>query len=226
MTKVGVVIPAAGKGERAKGKIPKQFQEIVGVPMLLRTLRPFSAHPLVEQIVVALPADVADDAPEWLATLIGERLHVVPGGATRADSVYSGLMQLRDECDTVVVHDAARPFVSRETIDAVIEVAGGGLGAVACVPVTDTLKRTVDGTSVVETVNREGLWRAQTPQGFPLVMLRAAYDAAGAGAYAFTDEGSIAEAMGADVRIVPDAPLNFKVTTPEDFLIAEALAER
>ncbi len=194
--------------------------------MLLRTLWPFSAHPSVEEIVVALPVDVVNAPPDWLSTLLGERLRVVPGGATRADSVYAGLARLRDDCDIVLVHDAARPFVSRETIDAVVEVAAGGRGAVPCIPLTDTVKRTVDDANVVETVNRDGLWRAQTPQGFPRAMLRAAYDAAGARAHSFTDEASMAEANGAIVCVVRDAPSNIKVTLPEDFIIAEALATR
>ncbi len=226
MRKVCVVIPAAGRGERAGGNVPKQFREIAGVPMLLRTLRPFSAHPSVEDIVIALPADVAETPPDWLATLLGKRLHVVAGGATRANSVYAGLARLRNDCDIVLVHDAARPFVRRETIDAVVEVAASGFGAVPCIPLADTIKRTVDGVRVVETVDRDGLWRAQTPQGFPRTMLRAAYDAAGARASSFTDEASMVEANGAIVCVVPDMPSNIKVTSPEDFLFAEALATR
>lgn len=223
---VGVLLPAAGQGERAGAGELKQFRPICGVPMLLRAVRPFAQHPRVRQIVVALPAGFAARPPAWLKDLIGRRLQVVAGGATRADSVALALERLDPVCRIVLVHDAARPFVSQGTIDAVIHSAEAGAGAVAAVPVGDTLKR-VDGAGerVLETVDRRGLWRAQTPQGFPRVVLEEAYARRGEAADV-TDDAQLVERLGQAVVVIPDHTTNIKVTTAEDFMLAEALASR
>ncbi|HLQ21907.1 MAG TPA: 2-C-methyl-D-erythritol 4-phosphate cytidylyltransferase [Gemmatimonadales bacterium] len=220
-------MPAAGRGERAGTGEPKQFRPIAGVPMLLRAIRPFAQHPRVREIVVALPSEFAAAPPPWLSGVAGDRLRLVAGGLTRAGSVRAGLAALSVECRIVLVHDAARPFVAPETVEAVIARAMAGVGAVAAVPVADTLKR-VNGARVAETVARQGLWRAQTPQGFPRELLERAYQAWGlapAGADV-TDDASIVEAAGLPVEVVVDRTTNFKITTPEDFAMAEALATR
>jgi 2-C-methyl-D-erythritol 4-phosphate cytidylyltransferase len=220
---VGVLVPAAGRGERAGEGAPKQFRAIAGVPMLLRSIRPFAQHPRVRTIVIALPADAAADPPAWLAPVLGERLRVVAGGATRAASVRAALAALEPACQIVLVHDAARPFVSPAEIDGVIAAAERGAGALAAIPVSDTLKRSADGRLVAQTAPREGLWRALTPQGFPRSLLERAYQAAG-DALDATDDAGIVEALGAPVVLVPGRTTNIKVTTPEDFAMAEALA--
>src|SRR5947207_13339724 len=171
---------AAGAGVRAGPGEPKQFRPILGVPMLLRALRPFTSHPEVRQVIIVLPPGYADRPPEWLGKLRGDSVGLVAGGAQRADSVRAGLQALRSDTAVVLVHDAARPFVSRGTIDAVIARARAGVGAVAAVPASDTLKEIGEGPHrptprILHTVNRERIWRAQTPQGFPRQMLRDAY---------------------------------------------------
>ena len=225
---VGVLIAAAGQGERAGAGEPKQFRLIRGAPMLLRSIRPFARHPRVREIVIALPAESASDPPEWLASLASDRLRFVAGGATRAESVKAALDVIDPGCATVLVHDAARPFVAPEIVDAVIACADTGTGALPAIPVSDTLKRTLPESSrVAETVRRAGLWRAQTPQGFPRSMIEAAYERAAAGeVLSFTDEASLVEAAGFPVEIVPGGDRNIKVTTEEDFALAELLAGR
>lgn len=221
----GVVLVAAGAGLRAGPGEPKQFRPILGVPMLLRSLRPFTSHPAVTQVVVVLPPAHARQPPDWLARLAGERLTLAPGGAERADSVLAGLRALRPDAAVVLVHDAARPFVNRATIDAVMTRARAGVGAVAAVPVGDTVKDVDQDRRVRRTIPRDGLWRAQTPQGFPRAMLEAAFARPAAGAAAPpTDDAELVERAGFPVEVVPDASQNFKVTTPEDFRVAEALA--
>jgi len=129
-------------------------------------------------------------------------------------------------CATVLVHDGARPLVSRETIDAVIAAAARGVGAVAAVPLGDTLKEVEEGASslVVErTIPRQRLWRAQTPQGFPRALLERALQAAAADAVQGTDDAELVERIGGRVEIVPDQPSNLKLTTPADFALADAL---
>jgi len=191
--------------------------------MLLRALRPFTSHPDVALVVIAVPARVAARPPEWLATLVGERLALVAGGASRAQSVRAGLAALPAGAGVVLVHDGARPFVSRETIDAVIAKARAGVGAIAAVPLNDTVKEVVEGSRITKTVAREHLWRAQTPQGFPRDMIERAY-ALLANGDAASDDATLCERAGLPVEVVPDTAYNFKVTTADDFRIAEALA--
>jgi 2-C-methyl-D-erythritol 4-phosphate cytidylyltransferase len=226
---VGVVIPAAGRGDRAGAGEPKQFRPIAGVPMLLRAIRPFAAHPRVAEIVVALPALWAHKPPSWLAEVAGGRLRVVSGGQTRTESVLSGIAALSTACTVILIHDAARPLVSADTVDAVIRAASNGTGAVAAIPVADTLKRAdAAGERISSTVDRAGLWRAQTPQGFPRAQIEAGYRHwRDHGAPPdVTDDAALVEAAGFAVTLVPDRSTNLKVTTVDDFAIAEALAAK
>lgn len=219
----GVVIVAAGAGVRAGPGEPKQFRPILGVPMLLRALRPFTSHPDVGQVVVVLPAGFEARPPEWLGKLVGERLALVAGGATRAESVRAGLRALARDPTVVVVHDGARPFVTRETIDGVLAKARSGAGAVAAIQVSDTVKD-VEQERITKTVPRDRLWRAQTPQAFPRAMIERAYAGLGNGEATPTDDAELCERAGFAVEVVPDSPYNVKVTTADDFRIAEALA--
>ncbi len=220
---VAVVIVAAGAGARAGPGEPKQFRPILGVPMVLRALRPFLSHPQVDHVVVTLPPGHAAHPPDWLGKLAGERLRLVAGGSSRADSVRAGLAALGRPVTIVLVHDGARPFVSRETIDGVIARARTGVGAVAAVPVTDTVKDVAE-RRITRSLARERLWRAQTPQGFPRAMLEGAYAALAPGDAAPTDDAELCERAGLPVEVVPDSPHNLKVTTADDFRLAEALA--
>jgi 2-C-methyl-D-erythritol 4-phosphate cytidylyltransferase len=221
---VGVIVVAAGQGSRFGGNVPKQFLPVGGVPVLLRALRPFASHPEVAQLVVVLAPAHAERPPEFLAPLAGAGLTVVAGGAERTDSVAAGLRSLEPDCEIVLVHDGARPFVERGVIDAVIAHARAGEGAVAAVRVSDTLKEaaTDDSSLVRRTVARDRLWRAQTPQGFPRRLLERAYTPPRDPAA--TDDASLVEACGAVVRLVPDTSRNLKITTREDLALADALA--
>ncbi len=221
---VGVVVVAAGQGRRAGGDTPKQFREIAGVPMVLRAVRPFAAHPDVAEVAVVLPPDIVAAPPAWLGALQGEGVRLVAGGIERSDSVAAGLAALAPACGVVLVHDGARPFPSRSTIDAVIAEARAGRAALAAVPVSDTIKEATEaGRCVARTVPRERLWRAQTPQGFPRALLERALAGRAPGA---TDDAALVEAMGEPVVLVPDDAANLKVTTEADFILAEALARR
>jgi 2-C-methyl-D-erythritol 4-phosphate cytidylyltransferase len=215
---------AAGRGSRLGGDQPKQFIAIGGVPMVLRALRPFVSHPDVAQVALVLPPDAAARPPDFLRDALGPGLVVAAGGPERTASVAAGLAALDRGCTTVLVHDAARPFVERPVIDAVIAHARAGEGAVAALRVSDTLKEAdgVNGTRVRRTVARDGLWRAQTPQGFPRDVLERAYAAAGSAAA--TDDAALVESLGVAVHLVPDSPRNLKITTADDLVLAELLA--
>ncbi len=223
---IGVVVVAAGRSLRMGGDLPKQFRRIRGVPMLLRALRPFLAHDEVRHVVVVLPPDRAASPPPWLRTG-GVELTCVAGGEERMDSVEAGVAALSQPCRGVLVHDGARPFVTAGVVDAVIRRVQAGTAAVAAVPLHDTLKSTIeddDRRLVSGTVSREGLWRAQTPQGFARAQLEEAFAAARRDGVAGTDEAMLIERLGHPVEIVPDSPWNIKVTTPDDFALAECIA--
>ncbi len=205
---------------------PKQYRSIAGVPVVLRALRPFTAHPEVEQVVLVLPPSDAADPPPFLAELRGPGLTLVAGGAERGDSVAQGLAALPPQCTVVLVHDGARPFVDRSVIDTVIRYARAGEGAVAAVPLGDTLKEASpsDPSLIARTVSRERLWRAQTPQGFPRTLLESAHARAARDGERATDDAALVEACGGSVRLVPDSTRNLKITTADDLILAEGLA--
>ena len=216
---------AGGAGLRAGLGSPKQFHPIAGIPMLLWSVRPFLAHPAVGRVVLVVPPQVVATPPDWLAPLVGERLRLARGGAERIDSVEQGVTALDGEFAIVVIHDGARPFVDPTVIDEVIAAARAGTGAIAAVPVSDTLKR--DDRSarprIAATVAREGLWRAQTPQAFPIAMLQGGLAEARALGALCTDDAAMVELTGQPVRLIPDRSTNIKVTTPDDFVVAEAI---
>ncbi len=229
---VGVVVVAAGQGQRFGSGTPKQYQLVRGVPIVLRALRPFTSHPEVGQVVLVLPPAEASKPPQFLADLSTPALgagaprsilSIVPGGQRRRDSVRAGLAGLGQEYGVVLVHDGARPFVERTVIDAVIAHARRGEGAVAAVPLSDTLKQVSsdDASRVERTIPRNGLWRAQTPQGFPRAVLERAHAAAEADA---TDDAALVEALGIPVRLERDSNRNLKITTSDDLALAELLA--
>lgn len=217
------MIVAAGRGERAGGGLPKQFRTVGGTPLVVRALEPFLAHPAVSHVVLVVPADVAAAPPPWLQSF-GPRVTIVAGGVERAESVRRGLTALPPECVIVLVHDAARPFVARDVIDRVIGVARAGEGAVPALPVSDTIKRSAgDPPRIESTIPRDHLWLVQTPQAFPRAALDAAHRAP-AVIGAATDDATLVERLGLMVRLVPGSAFNIKVTTPDDFAVAELLA--
>jgi 2-C-methyl-D-erythritol 4-phosphate cytidylyltransferase len=221
---VGVVIVAAGTGTRTGGTELKQFRWVAGKPMLLHSVQAFHARDDVAMVVCVLPRSHAADPPPWLFQCDVERLLVAVGGAERGDSVWAGLADLPDECTIAVVHDAARPLVDASTIDRVIAAARAGTGAVAALPVVDTLKEVDEHGAIVRTVERARLWRAQTPQAFPRDMIIGAYRAARARRISATDCAALCERLGVPVRVVTGSERAMKITTPDDFSRADALA--
>jgi 2-C-methyl-D-erythritol 4-phosphate cytidylyltransferase len=201
------------------GGVRKPFVGLLGEPVLLHALRPFLADRRVVSIVVALAPDEAADPPGWIGALDPPN-GVVAGGGTRGASVLLALAALPEDVDVIAVHDAARPLVSEEVVRACIDVAAGGLGAVAGSPAIDTLK-TVDAEGfVLTTPDRSTLWHAHTPQVFPAALLRRAYREVGV---THTDDAALVERVGGRIRMIDDGAANMKVTGPEDVAIAEAI---
>ncbi len=213
------LIVAAGRGHRFGGEIPKQYRALGGMSVLRHSAETLLAHPSIAGIrVVIHPDDRAlyDAAVEGL-----NLLDPVPGGETRQDSSRNGLDSLADLTpDTVLIHDAARPFLDTGIIDRTLATLETSDAALAAVPVVDTLKREADG-KVGDTVDRDGLWRAQTPQGFRFASIRAAH--AAAAGQGLTDDAAVAEAAGMEVALVTGSESNFKITTEDDLARAEAM---
>ncbi len=222
---VSVILVAAGRGVRAGGAVPKQLADLGGQSMLRRSVAACDAHPAVGELVVVLPAAWVSDG---LALVGATRasVRVVAGGDRRQDSTRAGFAAVSDAARIVLVHDAARPFVSRAVIDRVIAAAEQTGASVPAVRVKDTVKRVTAGTSadatrlVAETVPRDEVWLAQTPQGFTREVLAAAIAAGEAGGEA-TDEAQLVEQMGHEVQVVEGDIRNVKVTTADDIQLAQ-----
>lgn len=221
---VGVVIVAAGTGSRTGSTELKQFRWVAGKPMLLHAVHAFQRRPDVALVVCVLPRSHAGDPPPWLFQSDLDRLLVSVGGRTRGESVWNGLEDLPEEATVAVIHDAARPLVTDATIEAVINEARRGRGAVAALPVVDTLKEVADDGAIIRTVPRANLWRAQTPQAFPREMIEQAYLRARAEGVEATDDAALCERLGLPVVVVRGSERALKITEMADFARAEQLA--
>jgi 2-C-methyl-D-erythritol 4-phosphate cytidylyltransferase len=216
------ILVAAGRGERMGGGRPKAFLPIGGRPILLRAALAFEAASSVDALVAVVPAADIDAARDIL-TAVSKVRSVVAGGARRQDSVLEGMKQAPAGFEGVVlVHDAARPFVEPELIDAVARAARENGAALPALPLVETVKR-IRGGRVVETIDRQELAGAQTPQGFRFALLARAYEAAFRDRVTVTDEAMAVERLGEVVVAVPGSPRNRKLTTPEDLAWAEEL---
>ena len=221
--RTAAVIVAGGAGLRmGPSTVRKQYLELLGQPVLVWAVLPFIEHPGIGRVVVVLPADDLVDPPLWLDNLGAE---LVPGGAERSDSVRNGLAALPDSTETVLIHDGARPFVTLGLIDRVLSAAAEG-PVVPGLRATDTLKQVDEHGVVVATLERSGIWHAQTPQGFPYAAMRAAHLRSEQEGWHVTDDASICERAGMSVRIVQGEPQNIKITRPLDLDVAAALAYR
>lgn len=220
--KIGAVIVAAGRGERAGGGLPKQFRMLGGRRVLDRTLTVFLDHSrIAETVIVASPHDAGHLAA--LADALGRPLRWVPGGASRTASVRAGLAALDGAgLDAVMIHDAARPFATPGLIDRLATALEAHAAVIPALPVADALARVTEDGRLSEAVDRTGIFAAQTPQAFRLASLKAAYAGLAEDA-ALPDDAAAIRAGGGEVHVVAGDPDNFKLTTPEDFRRAEAL---
>ena len=239
---VTAIVAAGGRGERFGASQPKQLFVIGGRSILERSVQLLVSHPEVAEVVVALPLSLAADPPAWLQHA-PKRLKVVAGGPRRQDSVANAFAAISDDTDVVVIHDAARPFASPELVSRTIAAAAEAGAALAALPARDTVKRggpakAVNGRPeasgpaeaghcyVAETLPRETIHLAQTPQAFRRDVLAAALEYGAHEAIEATDEATLAERTGHDVRLVEGETTNIKITTQDDMAMAEAIAGR
>jgi 2-C-methyl-D-erythritol 4-phosphate cytidylyltransferase len=220
------VIAAAGQGERMSRQEPKQYLSLCGRTLLEHTLRPFLDCSVLSGIVVV----IARQDSRWSSLPVAQdpRVRTVEGGAERMHSVLNGLEELaRDAAadDWVLVHDAARPCLGRAELERLVgTLENDRVGGLLALPVGDTLKRAdASGSHVLSTVERQGLWAAQTPQMFRYELLHRALQAAMRAGIQVTDEAGAVESLGERPRLIPGSPRNIKVTRPEDLSLAEAL---
>ncbi|MGF1543613.1 MAG: bifunctional 2-C-methyl-D-erythritol 4-phosphate cytidylyltransferase/2-C-methyl-D-erythritol 2,4-cyclodiphosphate synthase [Parvularculaceae bacterium] len=223
------LLVAAGRGTRAGPGGPKQYRSLAGEAVLVHAARAFLEHPRIDAVRVVIHADDRDEYDAAMRPLAGDGKLLEPttGGAERQDSVRLGLESLAEQRpERVLIHDAARPFIDADTISRVLDALEAADGAIAALPVFDTIKRAdgADAPTIETTVPREALWRAQTPQGFRYEAIRSAH--AAAGGRRMTDDAAVAEAAGVRVRLAPGSPDNMKITQAEDFGMAETLLGR
>jgi len=217
MTETVALVVAAGRGQRFGGPRPKQYADLAGRPVLGHALARLIAHPRIDRVQAVIHPD---DRPLYDRAAAGRELaEPAAGGPSRNDSVRLGLESLAPRApETVLIHDGARPFIGAAVIDRVLDALETSAGAIAALPVTDTLKRGADGR-IAGTLDRAGLWRAQTPQGFRFADILAAHQ--NIAGQELTDDAAVAERVGLPVALVEGAPENIKITTPDDLARAE-----
>lgn len=220
------LVVAAGVGERMNTFLPKQYLPLLGKPVLAHTLDAFERFPDIEGIVVAIhPSHVEIFEREILRKYEYRKFRrYVFGGATRQTSVYEGLKTLRDRPqDFVLIHDGVRPLVSEEILKRCTEAVARYEAVCCAIPSVDTLKLSLDGKTIEETLDRRKVWRAQTPQAFRIELIFRALEQALEDGFQGTDDASLVEHLGVQVHLVLGSEENLKITTPQDFLLAEEM---
>ena len=218
---VCAVVPAGGTGTRMGGTVPKQFLELNGKPILYYTLKTLQDCGIISELILVVPEKEYDNAcTDWLGKpeIVTK---VVVGGEKRQDSVYNGFCELSQKTEIVLVHDGVRPFLSHQMIQKSVDAAREYGAAITAIPVNDTIKRVDDSGLVSQTVDREGLWRVQTPQVFRYELLQEAFKKANSEKFYGTDEGTLIEHLGKPVKVVEGSEQNIKITRPEDLRLSE-----
>ncbi len=224
--RIGVIIPAAGRGTRMNHYFPKQFLPLKGHPIIYYTLSVFQAHEAVAEIIVA----VEEDLQAYMEENVVKRgsfdkvKEIVAGGKSRQESVYHALVKGKG-WDWVIVHDAVRPFLSQSLLGKTIETVQEHEAVAVGIPLHDTLKEVAGQTTIVKTLPRDHLWMIQTPQAFSFSLIKEAHEKARREEFEGTDDASLVERMGKEVYLVRGSPLNIKITMPEDLLLAQAIME-
>ena len=227
MTRIAAILPAAGLGTRMGAETPKQFLELDGTPIVIHSVRRIASCPLVTDIIVATRGDVVDSLEQRLrGESFMQSVRVVRGGDSRQDSVTFALKEIPDDTEIVLVHDAVRPFVTREQIARVIEEARRCQAAILGIPAMDTVKEVKraslpeDVALITATIPRERVVLAQTPQAFATKLIKAAFARAQADGVNASDEAGLVERLGHDVHVVLGSERNIKITKPTDMNLA------
>ena len=220
------IIVAAGKGERVNSLIPKQYLPLLGKPILAHTLDIFEKSPWIGEIIVVINPLHEEIFKKEVWEKYGYRKikKYVSGGETRQDSVYCGVRELKDKsADFVLIHDGVRPLVDEKILERCVEGVTKFEAVCCALPCADTIKRSLDGEIIDETLDRQKIWRAQTPQAFRISLIWEALEKAKEEGFQGTDDSSLVERMGKSVHLVLGSEDNLKITTPQDLILAEGL---
>ncbi|MFH1830057.1 MAG: 2-C-methyl-D-erythritol 4-phosphate cytidylyltransferase [Pseudomonadota bacterium] len=223
--KAWAIIAAAGVGTRMGADRPKQYLEIDGRPIICHTLERFKEAPCIESVVVVVEPGREEAFKHEILKSFGfpKSWIVVAGGKVRQESVANGLVHIPSDCDVVVVHDGVRPFVRASLIQRSAQEALCQGACIAATPIKETIKRVVKENIIAETVDRQDLWNAKTPQAFRLDLLTKAMEKATEDGFIGTDEASIVERLGVTVKILESDDRNIKITTPSDLIVAQSI---
>jgi len=219
------VIVAAGKGVRMNRPTPKQYIDLGGIPILLRTLLAFEKCVSIDKIILVVPEADIKFCNERIInpSEIRKKIITVAGGPERQASVYNGLLAVDEKKNIVVIHDGVRPFVSPSIIEECIREAVLNGACILGVPASDTLKLADDSGCIKKTLERDSVWLAQTPQAFEYSLIKRAHEKAGKEGFTGTDDALLVERLGERVRIIKGSINNIKITTPEDLSLARAM---
>lgn len=220
--KADAVIVSAGKGQRFMEEKKKQFFSLGGKPILSRTLDSFEICPLIRSILLVVGEEDMDYCLKEVIEPYAYRKisQIIPGGKRRQDSVKNGIDALPEDTEIVVIHDGVRPFVTREMIEMSVRGAVRFGAVIMAMPVKDTIKMVSSDGTLLETLERESLWQAQTPQTFKVPLIREAYLKATEEGFTGTDDASLVERLGVKVHLLPGSYTNIKITTQEDWMLA------
>lgn len=222
---VSVIIAAAGSGVRMKSTVPKQFVDLCGMPVLARTIMPFQASEKVSQIIIVTKAEYEQPVKEICEKYSFDKItDIVIGGMTRQESVEKALSYVKS--DNVLIHDGVRPFVTEKNISDISEALLNTNAATLGVPVSDTLKSVDSDMQITKTHDRNGVYGIQTPQGFNTELIKKAHRYAEEKDISVTDDCALCEALGEKITVIKGSPLNIKITTPDDFKMAEMIVSR
>ena len=222
---VSAIIVAAGQGIRMKGTMRKQYLDLSGRPVLAHSIMTFDSCSLVDEILLVIPKEDVEYCQNKILSLLdlNNQINLECGGDKRQDSVYNGLKATTKNTETVVIHDGVRPFIQPEDLKQCILVSKKYGACILGTPASDTLKR-ADKSNIIETtLSRENIWLAQTPQAFKYDLILKAHETARRDGYVGTDDASLVERMGEDVKIINGGKFNIKITKKEDLPIAKAM---
>lgn len=219
------IIVGAGKGLRMNSTIPKQYLRLNNLPVIVYSMEAFAACDKINEIYLVVSEAEAEFCQETILSSldIAKPVNVVIGGKRRQDSVYNGLLAMEGHGGVVAIHDGVRPFVQPPQIDDCITKAEAFGACMLGMPVGDTLKRVGSSNIIERTVLRDNMWQAQTPQAFKYQLIRTAHEKAAEEGFSGTDDASLVERYGGQVRILKGSATNIKITHPEDLAVAEAL---
>lgn len=225
MKRVVALVPAAGRGRRMGSEVPKTSLLLGGIPLLKHTLFKFETCREIQEVIPLVPPE---EVPFWEEEILQKKeikkvRRILAGGEERQDSVFLGLQAVAGEAEIVVIHDGARPFVSPELIKNTLAEMENFQAVITALPVEDTVKEISPRKEVVKTLERSFLWFVQTPQTFTYSLIFYAHEKAHKENFFGTDDAALIERLGIPVRVIEGSRLNFKITTPEDLLLAEAL---